>query len=85
VTALHRDAKQGHTSALKRLVHFLTSVAATPFLIFVQVEIRDVPICPVTKQPLREEANSVFDIQGQVGVRSELAQIIPFSLQYKVS
>jgi len=85
VTILLREAKEGRKSSLKRVVHFMTSPFAVHALNSVQVEVRDVPVCPVTTQLFREDAKPRLGIQAQVGVTSVLAHIIPFSLQSKVS
>jgi len=85
LTILLREAKEGRKSSLKRVVHFVTSPFAVHALNSVQVEIRDVPVCPVTTQLFREAAKPRLGIQAQVGVTSELAHIIPFSLQSNVS
>jgi hypothetical protein len=85
VTILLREANEGCKSALKRVVHFVTSPFAVHALTSIQVGIRDIPACPVTTQLFREDANPRLGIPAQVGVTSELARIIPFSLQSKVS
>jgi hypothetical protein len=85
VTILLREAKEGRKSSLKRVVHFVTYPFAVHALNSVQVEVRDIPVCPVTMQLFREDAKPRLGIKAQVGVTSELAHIIPSSLQSKVS
>jgi hypothetical protein len=56
-----------------------------PISIIVQVELRDIPMCPVTGLDFMQSENDTLGTKFQMGAFSELSHIIPFSLHNKVS
>jgi hypothetical protein len=52
--------------------------------VVIQVQLRDVPKCPITGLRFRQSEDKKLGMASQVGVGSELAHIIPFSLHFKV-
>ena len=85
IEALLCEAKElTRKPALKLLVRFVLFLRTVLISVFIQVQLRDIPTCPITGLEFRQPEHKKLGMISQDGVGSELSHIIPFSLHSKV-
>ena len=85
IEILLREAKEEKRKpALKVLVGVVLFLRTVLISVITQVELRDIPKCPITGFVFRQTENEGLGVVLQNGVDSELAHIMPFSLHSKV-
>ena len=84
ISSLLRDAKQQRTGALKLLVRDVLFYRTILVSTIMQVQLRDIPKCPITDLELSLPDDRRLGLVKQTATDPELAHIIPFSLNSKV-
>lgn len=85
IDVLLREAKeQKRKSALKLLVRVALFHRAVLIRVIIQLQLRNIPTCPIAGLKLRQSENEKLGIVSQTDVGPKLAHIVPFSLRYNV-
>jgi hypothetical protein len=85
IDALLREAKElTRKPALKLLVRVVLFLRTVLISVFIQVQLRDIPMCPITGLEFSQPEHKKLGMSLLDGVGPELAHILPFSLHSKV-